>query len=129
MITVFSKIKTGVKKTFLILKTHILFLLLAGIIIYQNDRINELEKDLWTGFAFESTTEIVDRLADDMEDIKSKTDDIQNNTDDASSLSNDVDSRVSDLESRMDGVESNVSDMESNISNMESDIRRIKWDL
>lgn len=122
MTTFVSKIKTGIKKMFLFMKPHIFIILLAWIILYQNDRINELEKDLWGGFAFESTTDIVDRLADEVEELKSKTENLESNTEDTSSVS-------SDLESRIDDVESTVSDIESSISNIESSIRRLKWDL
>ncbi len=115
MTTFVSKIKTGIKKVFLFMKPHIFIIILAWIILYQNDRINELEKDLWGGFAFESTTDIVDRLADEIEELKSKTDDIQSNSEDAYSMSEDLESRISDIE--------------TNISNIESSVHRLKWDL
>lgn len=115
MTTFVSKIKIVIKKIFLFIKPQIFIILLAWVILYQNDRINELEKDLWGGFAFESTTDIVDRLADEVEELKSQTENLESNTEDTSSVS-------SDLESRID-------DVESSISNIESDIRRIKWDL
>lgn len=113
------KINLLIRSVFIFIKGSLLLVILVWVIIYQNNRISELEKDLWEGFAFESTTSIVDRLANEVDDLKSKTDDLESNNNDTSSLSSDIDSRVDDLESDIDKINNNLSDMES-------DIRRIK---
>ncbi len=75
--------------------------------------MNELEKDLWKGFAFESTTDIVDRLADDVKNLKYRADDAESATEDISSTTSDLEWRISDLESQAD--------------DLVSDIRRLKY--
>ena len=150
----FSKVRIRLMNAAKFAKANILIILLIWVLIYQDNRIRELETDLWDGFAFRTVTNIVEELADARADLEDRIDELESNSEDGSYASSDLETRIDDLESivednhgsllsdiddldsRVDDLESNISNInfnistiESDVSDIESDIQQIKWDL